>query len=160
MGGAFGGFTRTRLGVSGRTRVDELHRLILRTSTVLGRLIYVACLWNPLTGRYDRGLPTRFLSLEAEEALGRWHHELFFQWLSQPSDEKQRDFICYWRSVGGSRDQIKAIRELGEAAIPPLVSPEERNAFLQDLTLAQIQSFRSDRRDSPDGFGRNVPKPA
>ena len=40
----------------------------------------------------------------------------------------------YWRS---NEDQNKTIRELGEAAITPLVSEEERKFFIQDLTFIQ-----------------------
>ena len=97
-------------------RVDELYGLMLRNPSLLGRLIYIGCLWNPRTGRYDRGLPTRFLGIETEQALRRWHHASFFQWLSQVPEERERDLVLYWNSIGGGRHQLRAIRELGENA--------------------------------------------
>ena len=42
----------------------------------------------------------------------------------------------YRSSVRGG-DQSKTLRELGEAAMPPLVRPEERRFFIQDLTFIQ-----------------------
>ena len=118
-------------------QVNELYEVVSQIPALLGRLIYIACLWNPQTRRYDRGLPARFLGVQADEALGCWHRSLFFQWLSQSWMEKQADVALYWSSIGGSRGQIEAIRELAEAAIPPHVNPEERRAFIKDLALAQ-----------------------
>ena len=115
--------------------VVELYELVLQTPSLLGRLIYIAGLWNPETSRYDRGLPDRFRGVETDKALARWHQTFFVEWLSQTLTDKERDVALYWRSLGGN--QRKTIRELGEAAIPPLVRSEERKFFIQDLTFIQ-----------------------
>ena len=116
--------------------VVELYELVLQNPSLFGRLIYIAGLWNPETSRYDRGLPDRFRSPETDKALARWHQSFFLDWLSQSLAEKERDVALYWRSPG-SRDQAKTVREMGEAAIPPLVRSEERKFFVQDLTFIQ-----------------------
>jgi hypothetical protein len=116
--------------------VVELYELVLQTPSLFGRLIYIAGLWNPETSRYDRGLPDRFRSVETDKALARWHQSFFIDWLSQSLTEKEKDVSLYWRNVGG-RENTRTIREIGEAAIPPLVRAEERKFFLQDLTFIQ-----------------------
>jgi hypothetical protein len=116
--------------------VIELYELLLQNPSLFGRLIYIAGLWNPQTSRYDRGLPDRFRGRpEVEKALSNWHSAFFVEWLSLPLPETERDVALHWRSDGGSRDQIKTIREHGESAIPPLVRTEERKFFIQDLTF-------------------------
>jgi hypothetical protein len=116
--------------------VVELYELVLQTPSLFGRLIYIAGLWNPETSRYDRGLPDRFRSVETDKALARWHQSFFIDWLSQSLTEKERDVSLYWTNLGGP-ENARTIREIGEAAIPPLVRAEERKFFLQDLTFIQ-----------------------
>jgi hypothetical protein len=115
----------------------ELYELILRNPSVFGRLVHIAGLWNGETGRYERGLPERLRTAEIDKALSRWHQAFFVDWLAQSLAEKERDISLYWAHVGGTRDQVKKIRESGEAAIPPLVREEERRLFLQDLAFIQ-----------------------
>jgi hypothetical protein len=116
--------------------VVELYELVLQTPSLFGRLIYIAGLWNPETSRYDRGLPDRFRSVETDKALARWHQSFFIDWLSQSLTEKERDVSLYWTNLGRP-ENVRTIREIGEAAIPPLVRAEERKFFLQDLTFIQ-----------------------
>ena len=113
----------------------ELYELLLQKPSLLGRIIYIANLWNPETSRYDRGLPDRFRFNAASNALARWHQMFFVEWLSQPLEEKERDVKQYWQSLGGSREQIKGMKDQSEAAIPPLVREEERRLFLMDLSF-------------------------
>jgi hypothetical protein len=112
----------------------ELYELVIQPASLFGRLIYIANLWNPQTSRYDRGLPERFRSPETDQALVKWHYTFFIEWLSLPLPEKERDVALYRM---GNPGPGKTIRELGEAAIPPLVRAEERRFFIQDLTFIQ-----------------------
>ena len=116
--------------------VVELYELVLQTPSLFGRLIYIASLWNPGTSRYDRELPDRFRGAETDKALARWHQSFFIDWLSQSLTDKERDVALYWRNPNG-REQARTLREIGEAAIPPLVRSEERKFFIQDLTFIQ-----------------------
>jgi hypothetical protein len=116
--------------------VVELYETVAQNPSLFGRLIYIAGLWNPETSRYDRGLPDRFRGTDTDKALARWHRTFFLEWLSQSLTEKERDVALYWRR-SEDRHESKTIREIGEAAIPPLVRAEERKFFLQDLTFIQ-----------------------
>lgn len=116
--------------------VVELYELVLQNPSLFGRLVYIASLWNPETSRYDRGLPDRFRGAETDKAVARWHQSFFIDWLSQSLTEKERDVSQYWKSLT-AREHGRTIREMGEAAIPPLVRAEERKFFLQDLTFIQ-----------------------
>ena len=99
----------------------ELYELVLQIPSLLGRLIYIARLWNPQTSRYDSDLPNRFRFPGVDNALAKWHQTFFIEWLALSLEAKKADVALYWRTLGSSRDQIGAIRERGEAAIPPLV---------------------------------------
>ena len=114
--------------------VVELYELIVKNPSLFGRLVHIAGLWNPETSRYDRNLPDRFQGADAAKALARWHQTFFLEWLALTLSEKEKDVAVYWRSNSGNG---KTIRELGEAAIPPLVRDEERKFFLQDLGFLQ-----------------------
>lgn len=116
------------------TPLIELYELVTQNPSLFGRMIYIANLWNPNTSRYDLGLAERYRSPETDQALVKWHHTFFVEWLSLPLPEKERDVALYWRSHPAPG---RTIRELGEAAIPPLVRSEERKFFLQDLTFIQ-----------------------
>lgn len=155
-----------------QTRRDELYRLIMQNASRLGRLIYIGCLRNPVTGRYERNLPDRFLAVDTDQVLGGWHQTLFREWLARPSEEKRRDLALYWWAIGGSRQQIAAIRELGEASIPPLTSPEDRALFMKELLSAHTHLWSlpspagasaaaASRREgcSPDGWQPAVANP-
>ena len=114
--------------------VVELYELVLRNPSLFGRLVHIANLWNPETSRYDRNLPDRFRGPEVDKALARWHQTFFLEWLAHSLVEKEKDAALYWKSNGGNG---KTLREVGEAAIPPLVREEERKFFLQDLGFIQ-----------------------
>jgi hypothetical protein len=114
----------------------ELYELIAKNPSVFGRLIHIASLWNPETSRYERGLPERYRLVPGiDTTLAKWHQAFFLEWLSQSLTEKERDVTMFWNSA--SREQGKKIREIGQAAIPPLVRAEERQFFLQDLAFLQ-----------------------
>ena len=115
----------------------ELYDLLLQDASIFGRLIYIAGLWNPETKRYERGLPERFRHAGLDQAISRWHHAFFMEWLALSLAQQQNDVAVYWTSKGRTRDQIREIRQLGEAAIPPLVEWAERRSFLQNLTFIQ-----------------------
>jgi len=85
---------------------------------------------EPVRSRSSRTLR----SPETDQALAKWHYTFFVEWLSLPLPEKERDVALYRM---GNPGPGKTIRELGEAAIPPLVRAEERRFFIQDLTFIQ-----------------------
>lgn len=120
-----------------RDPVVEFYEAVQKTPSIFGRLISIADCWNPQTGRYERGLPDSHRNEEMDKALARWHHAFFVEWLSSSLAEKERDVVIYWANADSVRKQGKKLREVGEAAIPPLVRSEERALFLQDLAFIQ-----------------------
>jgi hypothetical protein len=113
--------------------IVELYEKVTQIPSIFGRLVYIANLWNAQTGRYDRGLPVRFAN--ADQSIAKWHQAFFVEWLALSMPEKERDVVLYWRTIGGRRDQIKSVRQHGEAAMPPLVRSEERMLFVRDLSF-------------------------
>ena len=67
--------------VPGDPRV-ELYELVLQIPSLLGRLIYIASLWNLQMSRYDAGLPERLRFPGADNALAKWHQTFFLEWLA------------------------------------------------------------------------------
>lgn len=117
--------------------VIELYELVQKNPSIFGRLLHIAGLWNPETSRYERELPARFRGASVDQALSKWHQAFFLEWLARPLADKERDVALYWKAAGGTREQARKLRELGESAIPPLVRSEERQLFLQDLAFIQ-----------------------
>ena len=115
----------------------ELYDLLLQNSSIFGRLVHVASLWNPQTKTYERGLPERFRNAGLDQTISRWHQAFFMEWIALSLSQQQNDVVVYWTSLGRAPEQIKKIREQGEAAIPPLVEWAERQFFVQNLTFIQ-----------------------
>ena len=117
--------------------VIELYELLLQNPSILGRVIQVSNLWSPETSRYERDLPDRFRTAEVDKAIARWHQSFFREWLALPLRQKEADVLLHWNAPGSGREQGKRIRDVGQAAIPPLVHSAERDLFLQDLSFIQ-----------------------
>jgi len=113
----------------------ELEEFLHREPSFLGRWIGVAGLWNHATGRYDLNLPERFRDTALDRALGKWHASFFQEWLALPLEKKEADLIAYWENLGRPIEHINRIRAIGEAAIPPLTSPAQRQDSIHDLIL-------------------------
>jgi hypothetical protein len=127
---------------------SELYDLLLQNSSIFGRLIHIASLWNPETRRYEKGLPERFRNGGLDSLISRWHQAFFLEWLALSLDQQQRDVDLYWTSKGRARPEVSQLRELGEAAIPPLVDWAERQAFSKNLAFIQSVLSHEANRDS------------
>ena len=115
----------------------ELYDLLLQKPSLFGRLVHIASLWNPQTKSYGRGLPERFRNAGLDPAIARWHQAFFLEWIALSLNQQHTDVRLYWNSLGRTSEQIKTIREQGEAAIPPLVEWAERQSFLHSLAFIQ-----------------------
>ena len=115
----------------------ELYELLVQNPSIFGRLLHIAGFWNPLSNRYDIGLPERFRGAGLDQQIARWHHAFFMEWVALSLAQQQNDVLVYWNSTGRSPEQIKNIREQGEAAIPALVEWAERRSFRQNLAFIQ-----------------------
>lgn len=113
----------------------ELYDLLIQNPSLFGRLVQIASLRNPAATRHPSGLPDRFRNAGLDQALSRWHQAFFMEWLALSLSQQQHDVDIYWNALGRTAEQLKRIREEGEAAIPPLVEWAERQYFLQNLTF-------------------------
>lgn len=120
-----------------QNQAAELYDLLLQNSSIFGRLLHIASLWNPETRRYEQGLPERFRGAGLDQLVSRWHQAFFLEWLALSLEQQQRDVLLYWTSGGRKPEQLQKIRELGEAAIPPLVDWTERQSFVKNLGFIQ-----------------------
>lgn len=109
----------------------ELYDLLMQNPSIFGRLVQVASFRTP--GAKD--LPDRFRTASLDPAISRWHHAFFMEWIALSLSQQQHDVDIYWTALGRTADQLKRIREEGEAAIPPLVEWAERQYFLQNLAF-------------------------
>jgi len=129
-------------------RALELYDLLLQNPSIFGRLVYIAGLCNPQTQSYERALPERFRNAGLDQAISRWHHAFFMEWIALSLEQQQNDVIVYWTSVGRTAEQLKKIREQVEAAIPPLVEWAERQSFLQSLGFIHTVLFHEAKANS------------
>lgn len=113
----------------------ELYDLLIQNPSIFGRLVLVASLRSPAKKTNPQGLPDRFRNPSLDQAISRWHQAFFMEWLALSLSQQQHDVDIYWTSLGRTADQLKRVREEGEAAIPPLVEWAERQYFLQNLTF-------------------------
>ncbi len=88
---------RTQEKTHGEGRVGDLWiRDLSHISTAYGRLVYLAGLRDPNTGRYEHyGATSESSSSEANQALKRIHETAFKQWVSYALEQKKADIEFY-----------------------------------------------------------------
>lgn len=69
--------------------------------TSYGRLVYLAGLRNPDTGRYEHYGATSTISgaLDVSRSLRRVHEQIFKEWVSYPLERKKTDIELYIESI-------------------------------------------------------------
>src|SRR6266850_6423418 len=80
-----------------RKAMSDLWRHTLsQISSVIGRMVFLASLRNPNSGRYEHhGLAQMFGSLEATRALKKSHRAAFSEWLSYDVEAQKADLELY-----------------------------------------------------------------
>jgi hypothetical protein len=91
-----------------RSALGDLWRNTLeQIPTKYGKLVYLASLRDPNTGRYrHHGFTAVFGRAESNTALAASHLEVFRDWLSAPLDEKFADLDRYLASLERRREKI------------------------------------------------------
>jgi len=85
---------------------DSLQKLyirdLLQIGTSYGRLVYLAGLRNPDTGRYVHygATGTNASALEASKAFKRVHEQIFKEWIDYPLELKKADIELYISGIG------------------------------------------------------------
>jgi hypothetical protein len=112
----------------------ELWRKTLaRIPTAFGRLVFVASLRNPVTGRYHHEEIDSLLGpADAEKTLRHSHHQVFSQWLVFSLADQKADLDEYL--------QEKPLNSLRYQELPPPTAREvETQLYLTDLeTLLEL----------------------
>jgi hypothetical protein len=94
----------TRKGTNGVKGLPDaiFLRDLSQIETSYGRLVYLAGLRNPDTGRYEHYGATSATSgsLDASRALKRIHELIFKEWVTYPLERKKADIELYIASIG------------------------------------------------------------
>lgn len=121
-----------------RPAAEVWRSIISRTPTIFGRLVFLASLWDPASGRYNHeSMAALFVPGEVDRALRSSHQQVFQQWISAGLAEQKADLDEYLSSAGVPRHAL-AYRNLTPAASREV----ERQLYLTDLeTLLELLRF-------------------
>jgi hypothetical protein len=116
--------------------VEAWRRTLSQIPTLFGRLVYLASLRDPASGRYRHEVLNTLMDAEdSDRALSRGHHRLFSEWLAHGMEEQRRDLDEYLRTAGAPGD-VRQYHNL----VPPRARDVERQLFLSDLeTLLELR---------------------
>ena len=117
-----------------RSAIADLWRVTLsQIPSGFGRLVYLASLRNPNTGRYSHnGLAMRCGDQLADEAMRESHERVLRQWLCLPFGEQRTDCELYWTSLLEPRATLLEMwirTEPYNAWLPAAASSAERRNF-------------------------------
>lgn len=105
--------------------------------STFARLVFLAGLRNPATGRYSHPQLNSLLAAEAaDRAICETHREAFSEWLSLNLESQQLDLNLFLSGVEGYRRQILAACAIAAPhmwCIPEGVAEHERQLYLADL---------------------------
>ena len=114
-------------------------RTLSQITSVFGRLVYLASLRDPNTGKYVHfGFAQRFTDREADLTLRRSHSNIFEDWLSFSLEEQKEDLEHYLNAL----DQDPEVVLENWRAMPPFANfipvstqPQQRELFISDLLI-------------------------
>ena len=116
-------------------------RTLLQIPTVFGRLVYLASLRDPHTGRYAHFSLTPLIGPEeSDRTLCHSHHQVFAQWIGFSLAEQKADLEVYVSQPGGRQNLLDQYL----SAVPPAAREVERELYLTDLeTLIGLLRYSS-----------------
>jgi hypothetical protein len=133
-----GGLAESRFNVPGSQAptVEEWRRALSQVSTLFGRLVCVASLSDPETGRYTHPLLSGTLGADqAERTMRQSHRQIFLAWLNYSLADQKVDLDEYF-SDGGAPLSVAQFRDL----VPRSARDVERQLYLTDLeTLLELR---------------------
>ena len=127
-------------GVLERDAVSDLWRNTLsQIPSVFGRLVYLAALRDPNSGRYEHhGLALVFGNSEADRALRRSHSQMFSEWLCFNLEQQKTDLDLYLSALMDERRGVidNWLRlEPFRAMLPGSVTKVETELYLSDFRI-------------------------
>ena len=126
-----------------RSPASDLWRNTLsQIPSTLGRLVYLASLRNPNSGRYEHhGLALVFGEDDANKALKKSHLRVFQDWLTFNLEQQKADLDLYLsdfedkRAVLGTWLDVASYRTF----VPATLRPVEKRLYIADLkTLLEL----------------------
>ena len=138
-----------------RSAASDLWRNTLsQIPSVFGRLVYLASLRNPNSGRYEHhGLALIFGEDEANKALKKSHSQLFAEWLAFSVEQQKADLDLY---ISGLFEDKRTVVETWlklapyRNLIPSMVRGVERRLYITDLTALMELLRNAYGVDDPD----------
>ena len=120
-----------------RAVADVWRNTLSQIPSVFGRLVYLAGLRNPNSGRYDHhGLALVFGDEHANRALKKSHKQVFAEWLACKLEHQMADLNLYLmdlpedkKTVLQAWTKLKPYRNV----LPSNVKPVERRLYLVEL---------------------------
>ena len=127
-------------GQIARPAAEVWRSSLVRVPTLFGRLVYLASLRDPASGRYTHeSLAPLFAPEEVDRALRSSHQQIFQQWISAGLADQKADLDEYLSAAGGPRYALP-YRSLTPAAAREV----ERQLYLTDLeTLLELLRLES-----------------
>jgi len=116
---------------------DLWRHTLSQIPVLVGRLVYLATLRSPITGRYEHhGLALLYGDGDADKAIRVSHRKAFQEWLAMGLEEKADDLESYLRTCG--EDPAEILRHWGKAEmfstfLPVGALPAEKALFLSDM---------------------------
>ncbi len=116
---------------------EVCHRDLAQIDTAYGRLVYLAGLRNPDTGRYEHFGATGSIAgaLDASRTLRRIHEQVFTEWIAYPLERKKADIELYISGI----DQVDRYE---------LIDAWLRLTPYKNLVPASIQGPESEKHTS------------
>jgi hypothetical protein len=116
---------------------DVWRHTLSQIPSVFGRLVYLAGLRNPNSGRYDHhGLALIFGADEANRALKKSHKQVFAEWLSFNLEQQMADLTLYMsdlpedkKTVLQAWTKLKAYKNV----LPSNAKTVDRRLYLSEL---------------------------
>ena len=119
---------------------EMCRRLLAQIPTHFGRLVYLAGLRDPNSGRYLHQPLTELSGADvANRTLAESHRSVFAEWIAMPLAEQRDDIVEFLRQApASSSDDFRGIA-------PSTAHDVERQLYLTDLeTLWTILRFETD----------------
>ncbi len=123
--------------VDRRAVADVWRHTLSQIHSVFGRLVYLAALRNPNSGKYEHhGLSLVFGSDDASRALKKSHKQVFAEWLSYSIEQQMADLELYLSDLPEDKKTVlRAWTKLApyENLVPSSAKHVERRVYLSDL---------------------------
>jgi hypothetical protein len=133
----------SKIGVHHGAAFDVWRHTLSQIPSVFGRLVYLASLRDPNTGKYEHhGLALVFSEEEANKSLRTSHNTAFSEWIRFNLEQQKADLDLYLSQFFGNKAlvienwlRLAPYRNL----IPTSVRGAERKLYLADLeTLLEL----------------------